>query len=49
MELTWIALAASLFMGLGAACVFVFAVKQNYSATSKTPSTRSSGRTFKNW
>ncbi|MBN9662001.1 MAG: hypothetical protein J0H49_27640 [Acidobacteria bacterium] len=30
MELTWIALAASLFMGLGAACVFVFAVKRDY-------------------
>jgi len=30
MELTWIALAASLFMGLGAACMFIFAVKRNY-------------------
>jgi hypothetical protein len=30
MELTWIALAASLMMGLGAACIFVFAVKQDY-------------------
>lgn len=30
MELTWIALAASLCMGLGAACVFVFAVKRDY-------------------
>jgi hypothetical protein len=30
MELTWLALAASLLMGLGAACVFVFAVKRDY-------------------
>lgn len=30
MELTWVALAASLCMGLGAACVFVFAVKRDY-------------------
>lgn len=30
MELTWVALAASLMMGLGAACVFVFAVKRDY-------------------
>ncbi len=30
MELTWIALAASLMMGLGAACIFVFAVKRDY-------------------
>ncbi len=30
MELTWIALAASLLMGLGAACFFVFAVKRDY-------------------
>ena len=30
MELTWIAIAASLLMGLGAACVFVFAVKRDY-------------------
>lgn len=30
MELTWIAIAASVAMGLAAACVFVFAVKKNY-------------------
>lgn len=30
MELTWIAIAASLFMGIGAVLVFVFAVKKNY-------------------
>ncbi|HWC01003.1 MAG TPA: hypothetical protein VG672_30055 [Bryobacteraceae bacterium] len=30
MELTWVALAASLMMGLGAACVFVFAVRRDY-------------------
>lgn len=30
MELTWIALAASLMMGLGAACIFIFAVKKDY-------------------
>ncbi len=30
MDLTWIALAASLMMGLGAACVFIFAVKRSY-------------------
>ena len=30
MDLTMIALAASLAMGLGAACMFVFAVKRNY-------------------
>lgn len=30
MELTWISLAASLMMGLGAACLFVFAVKKDY-------------------
>jgi hypothetical protein len=30
MELTWVALTASLMMGLGAACLFVFAVKKDY-------------------
>ena len=30
MELTWVALAGSLMMGLGAACMFIFAVKRNY-------------------
>jgi nitrogen fixation-related uncharacterized protein len=30
MELTWIAIAASLFMGIGAVLVFIFAVKSNY-------------------
>jgi hypothetical protein len=30
MELTWVALAASLMMGLGAAVVFIFAVKRDY-------------------
>ncbi|MGA3072108.1 MAG: hypothetical protein ABSG56_00305 [Bryobacteraceae bacterium] len=30
MELTWLAIAASLMMGLGAAAVFVFAVKKDY-------------------
>jgi hypothetical protein len=30
MELTWVALAASLCMGLGAACFFVLAVKRDY-------------------
>ncbi len=30
MELTWVAIAASLFMALGAACIFIFAVKRDY-------------------
>ena len=30
LELTWIALAASLLMALGGACIFVFAVKRDY-------------------
>ena len=30
MELTWVAILASLVMALGAACVFVFAVKRGY-------------------
>jgi hypothetical protein len=30
MELTWIAIIASLCMGIGAVLVFVFAVKKNY-------------------
>jgi len=30
MELTWVAIAASLLMGLGAACLFIFAVKKDY-------------------
>lgn len=30
MELTWITIIASLFMGVGAVLVFVFAVKKNY-------------------
>ena len=30
MELTWVALAASLAMALAAACIFVFAVKKDY-------------------
>jgi hypothetical protein len=29
-ELTWVAIAASLLMGLGAALVFIFAVKRDY-------------------
>lgn len=30
MELTWVALAASLIMGLGGAIIFIFAVKRDY-------------------
>ena len=30
MELTWVSIAASLFMGLGALFVFVFAVKKGW-------------------
>jgi hypothetical protein len=30
LELTWLAIASGLVMGLGAVCVFVFAVKRNY-------------------
>ena len=30
MELTWIAVLASLMMALAAACVFIFAVKKDY-------------------
>jgi hypothetical protein len=30
MELTWVAVLASVFMGLGAVCIFVFAVKRDY-------------------
>lgn len=30
MEVTWIAIIASIFMGIGAVLVFVFAVKRNY-------------------
>jgi len=30
MELTWIAVLASLLMALAAACVFIFAVKKDY-------------------
>ncbi|HUJ23453.1 MAG TPA: cbb3-type cytochrome oxidase assembly protein CcoS [Bryobacteraceae bacterium] len=30
MALTWISIAASLIMGLAAACVFIFAVKRDY-------------------
>jgi nitrogen fixation-related uncharacterized protein len=30
MELTWIAIVASLCMGVGAVLVFIFAVKKNY-------------------
>lgn len=30
MTLTWIAIIASLLMGAGAACIFIFAVKRNY-------------------
>jgi hypothetical protein len=30
MELTWVAIAASLLMGLGAACVFILAVRKGY-------------------
>jgi len=30
LELTWIALAASLLMALGGACFFAFAVKKDY-------------------
>jgi len=30
MELTWVALLASVTMGLAAVCVFIFAVKKDY-------------------
>jgi hypothetical protein len=30
MELTWLAVLASVFMGLGAVCIFIFAVKKDY-------------------
>jgi len=30
MELTWLALGASLAMGLMAVCIFIFAVKKDY-------------------
>lgn len=30
MELTWVAIVASLAMALATACIFVFAVKQDY-------------------
>jgi hypothetical protein len=30
MELTWVAVLASLLMALAAACVFIFAVKKDY-------------------
>jgi len=30
MELTWIAIIASLLMGIGALLIFIFAVKQDY-------------------
>ena len=30
MELTWIAVSASLIMGLAGVCIFIFAVKKDY-------------------
>jgi nitrogen fixation-related uncharacterized protein len=30
MEVTWIAIIASVYMGIGAVLIFVFAVKRNY-------------------
>jgi hypothetical protein len=30
MALTWLAIAASILMGLGAACMFIYAVKKDY-------------------
>ncbi len=30
MELTWLAIAASVVMGLGAACIFIYSVKRDY-------------------
>jgi nitrogen fixation-related uncharacterized protein len=30
MELTWITIIASIFMGIGAVLIFIFAVKKNY-------------------
>ena len=48
MELTWVAIAASLCMGLGAAFLFVFAVKRTGFAIWKTPSIRCSGPTSSN-
>ncbi len=37
MEITWIAILASLCMGIGAALVFVFAVKKNYFSNIEDP------------
>jgi len=30
MELTWLAVLASICMGLGAVCIFIYAVKKDY-------------------
>jgi hypothetical protein len=30
MEQTWVAIVASLLMGIGAACIYVFSVKRDY-------------------
>lgn len=30
MELTWLAVLSSVFMGAGAVCIFIFAVKRDY-------------------
>ena len=49
MELTWIAIAASLCMGIGAVLVFVFAVKKNYFRNLEDAKYRSFGQMWRSW
>jgi hypothetical protein len=50
MSLTWIAILASLLMGVGALLIFILAVKQDYFRNlEETKYHRSSGPTWKSW
>jgi hypothetical protein len=42
MELTWIAILASLSMALAAVCIFIFAVKKDYFTRASRPARASS-------
>lgn len=49
MEVTWIAIIASVCMGIGGVLIFVFAVKRNYFGDLGMRSTRCSGRKWRPW
>jgi hypothetical protein len=49
MEHTWIAIIASLLMGIGALLIFIFAVKQDYFRNLEDAKYQVFGQILRNW